>query len=72
MVFGSQIFQSCQIPRKKKTINPRQFQGTRETEAESLLIKISEGTMLETSIDNSEGAAEVVSEEEGNMVSMWS
>ena len=47
----------------------------RETEAEPLLIKISEeifteGTMEETIIDNSEGAAEGVSEEEGDMVSM--
>ena len=51
------------------------FQGTRETEAERLLIKISEGIISEkivpeTNIDNFEGAAEVVSEEEGDMVSM--
>ena len=56
-------------------INTCQFQGTRETEAEPLIIKISEGifsegTIQETSIDNSEGAAEVVSEEEGDMVYM--
>ena len=59
----------------KNPINACQIQGTRETEAEPRLIKISEGifsegTMQETRIDNSEGATEVVSEEVGDMVSM--
>ena len=49
--------------------------GYAENRADPLLIKISEGifsegTMEETRIDNSEGATEVVSEEEGDMVSM--
>ena len=59
----------------KNSINTCHFQGTRETEAEHLLIKISEGIISEeiipeTNIDNFEGAAEMVSEEEGDMVSM--
>ena len=59
----------------KKPINTCHFQGMRETEAERLLIKISEDIISEeiiseTIIDNSEGAAEVVSEEEGDMISM--
>jgi len=59
----------------KNPINKCHFQGMRETEAKHLLIKISEGIISEeivpeTIIDNSEGAAEVVSEEEGDMISM--
>ena len=59
----------------KNPINTCHFQGTRETEAELLLIKISEGIISEeiipeTNIDNFEGAVEVVSEEDGDMVSM--
>ena len=59
----------------KNPINKCHFQGTRETEAKRLIIKISEGIISEeivpeTIIDNSEGASEVVSEEEGDMISM--
>ena len=58
----------------KNPINPCHIKGTRETEAEPIINIsegiFSEGIQQETSIDNSEGAAEVVSDEEGDMVSL--
>ena len=59
----------------KNPINTCQFQRTRETEADPLIIKISEEifseeTIQETSSDMSERAVEVVSKEEGDIVSM--
>ena len=52
------------------------FQGTRQTEAECLLIKVSEGIISEeivpeTNIDNSKAVVEVVSEEEGERFLWW-
>ena len=46
------------------------FSGTQETEARRTLIKVLEGIIPETTIDNSNEAVEVVSKEEGNMVTM--
>ena len=54
----------------KNTVNTCHFQGTRETEADSQLIKVSEEIISEALIENSKEAVEVVSEEAGNMVCM--
>ena len=46
------------------------FQGTRETQAESLLINILEGILRETISGVTEDTTKVVSEDEGTMVSI--
>ena len=46
------------------------FQGTQETEADSLLTKILEGIFKESMWQNTQEAAEVVSEDESDMVSI--
>ena len=43
------------------------FQGTQETEANSLWIKISKGILKETTYVNTQEAPKVVSEDEGTM-----
>ena len=60
----------------KNPINPCHFQGTRETAAERLLIKISEGIISEeivpeTIINNFEGAVEVVSKKRAIWFLWW-
>ena len=54
----------------KIQVNTCHLQGKRETEAICLLIYFLVETILENIIDNSKGAAKVISEEESNMVSM--
>ena len=68
--FSEVKYSNCAKFLAKNPVNPCQNQGTQETEADPLLIKISEGTVEETRIDNSEGAAEGVSKEMGDMISM--
>ena len=58
----------------KNPVNTYHFQGTQETEAERLLIKVSDKIISEeiipkTIINNSKEAAKMVSEEEGD--TLW-
>ena len=73
--FSEIKYSNCAKHLETNPINMCHFWETRESEGDCLLIKITEGIFSkeiipETTIDNFEGAAEVVSEEEGNMVSM--
>ena len=64
MVFGSKIFTQCQI----SWCNPGNicyFQGTRESMADPLLIKISEEALKVATSGDTDDSTEVVSEDEG-------